>query len=77
MKNEKDTRCELDSIRFRFQCGVCALAAIYDAMENGQNAAECYADGVHGVWDYLDNLVKEIDENVSALFSQNRKEEQA
>lgn len=77
MKNEKDARDELDSTRTRLRYGLCALSAIHDAMEYAPNTPECYIEGLYGVWDYLNRLVAEMDESVSALFQKNQEEERA
>lgn len=58
MKNEKDARNELDDTRTRLRYGLCALLAVHDAMEYAPNTPEFYIDGLYGVWDYLNRLVK-------------------
>lgn len=74
MKEKRDPRRELEDIRFRLGCGMCALAAVHDVMENGPSCPENYMDGLYGVWDYLNSLVERMDESVNALFSEDREE---
>lgn len=53
---------DLCDVYFRLRCAVNALVAVHTALEHGPNDPTEFHDAVYGIADYMDMLLKEMEE---------------
>lgn len=64
---------DAEDISYKMECGINALDAIREAMDEGTAAAETFTGALYCVWGYLSDLQKEMDQIIYKLIKEDNK----